>query len=571
MTRRLILCVAAVLCIAAGAEGRLPRYQAVDEGRASSVVVAASDSSHPYAADYVCDGDSDEVEIQAAIDSLPAHGGQVYCRAGAYSLKNKVTIGSNMALVFEPGNTIRLPADHALDEAANQYTKNTDTFSALFTNDTHTGTGNEHVIIKGANIDFEDPTGAGRFGLTQGYAAIWFDNVTYGEIADCNADQVVYDVDTGVGRSYGICVTDSMHVIVDRCSTSGNGYEGVGIRGDCSYIIVRNCIAANNKVHAGQVAAWYPTQTGGSEHVVFDGFSCVTDDLIFHGTVDGGLSDVRLINCNALQYYIMGAVQQVGIVNCTGERLTIKGATSGAYELKNVAVTGNIFTRDTVAPLGNAVLDIWTNDNSDTVMSSITVSGNAFIDGQLIIRGDAGNSSAPSNVTVSGNAFDCSALTGQSALLISNPGTGDMNDIRIIGNMFRHVKGTSTARGISLNASSTGEIQRLCISNNHFECYAGIYCFNDGSTVGNVNQVLINGNTFRCNIAGNAIHTGDPMKYVRVTNNIFNACAYAIGVRGDTDAGDFVLAMYNTDWATTGFADTDHLTNEDVATGNVSY
>ena len=45
--------------------------------RTATLVVAASDSSDKSKAqaDYICDGTADNVQIQAAIDALPAGGG----------------------------------------------------------------------------------------------------------------------------------------------------------------------------------------------------------------------------------------------------------------------------------------------------------------------------------------------------------------------------------------------------------------------------------------------------------------------------------------------------------------
>ena len=40
--------------------------------RGATLVVAANDSLHKNMADYVCDGVADQVEIQAALDALPA-------------------------------------------------------------------------------------------------------------------------------------------------------------------------------------------------------------------------------------------------------------------------------------------------------------------------------------------------------------------------------------------------------------------------------------------------------------------------------------------------------------------
>lgn len=61
--------------------------------RGATVVVAASDSSakSKAQADYVCDGVADDVEIQAALDSLPSTGGEIHLLDGTYQLAATVT------------------------------------------------------------------------------------------------------------------------------------------------------------------------------------------------------------------------------------------------------------------------------------------------------------------------------------------------------------------------------------------------------------------------------------------------------------------------------------------------
>lgn len=56
--------------------------------RTATFVVAASDSSakSKTQADYVCDGTADDVQIQAAIDALPAGGGKVVLMGGTFNL-----------------------------------------------------------------------------------------------------------------------------------------------------------------------------------------------------------------------------------------------------------------------------------------------------------------------------------------------------------------------------------------------------------------------------------------------------------------------------------------------------
>lgn len=63
---------------------------------AATIVVAASDSLNKAAANYVCDGVADNVEIQAAIDALPAGGGEVVLLEGTYNCISTID-GSNRA------------------------------------------------------------------------------------------------------------------------------------------------------------------------------------------------------------------------------------------------------------------------------------------------------------------------------------------------------------------------------------------------------------------------------------------------------------------------------------------
>lgn len=57
----------------------------------ATIVVAASDSLYDERADYVCDGVADNVEIQAAIDALPAGGGSIVLLDGTYNITTTIT------------------------------------------------------------------------------------------------------------------------------------------------------------------------------------------------------------------------------------------------------------------------------------------------------------------------------------------------------------------------------------------------------------------------------------------------------------------------------------------------
>lgn len=66
------------------------------------VTVAANNSSakDKANADYVCSGSSDEVQIQAAIDSLPATGGTIRLAAGQYEIASTIAVGNQSCVAM---------------------------------------------------------------------------------------------------------------------------------------------------------------------------------------------------------------------------------------------------------------------------------------------------------------------------------------------------------------------------------------------------------------------------------------------------------------------------------------
>ncbi len=83
----------------------------------ATIVVAASDSLNKAAANYVCDGTADNVEIQAAIDALPAGGGKVVLLEGTYIVTAKLQIRSGTFMEGQGYGTIIYVDDGVNDDA----------------------------------------------------------------------------------------------------------------------------------------------------------------------------------------------------------------------------------------------------------------------------------------------------------------------------------------------------------------------------------------------------------------------------------------------------------------------
>ena len=82
-----------------------PRWRTDTSG--ATFVVAASDSQNKEGADYVCSGENDQVEIQAAIDALPAAGGRVYLAAGQYNINATIDLIAVPLLMLEGSGGFR--------------------------------------------------------------------------------------------------------------------------------------------------------------------------------------------------------------------------------------------------------------------------------------------------------------------------------------------------------------------------------------------------------------------------------------------------------------------------------
>ena len=72
----------------------------------ATFVIAASDSVHKERADYVCDGTDDDVQIQAAIDALPASGGKIVLLEGNFLIGDEIDLVANLHLMGSGWSTI---------------------------------------------------------------------------------------------------------------------------------------------------------------------------------------------------------------------------------------------------------------------------------------------------------------------------------------------------------------------------------------------------------------------------------------------------------------------------------
>ena len=189
----------------------------VSPGRTATVVVAAANASlqSRAQADYVCDGVNDHVEIQAAIDALPATGGEVRLLDGTYNIEVSLVLDSYQTLRGCGRSTILTTTTAALDII------------------TATGSsGNEKVGILIADLCVDGSAGGAANGT-----GIVLTYVDYSKVRDVWCQNMGVD---GIDLYY-----------CDFNEITGVTFQGISI--DCIYPDTSNynTISGNNCSHSG--------------------------------------------------------------------------------------------------------------------------------------------------------------------------------------------------------------------------------------------------------------------------------------------------------------------------------
>lgn len=241
---------------------------------AATIVVAASNSLNVGAANYVCSGAADNVQIQAAIDALPAIGGVIHLLEGDYALAASVTLKSNVALTGTGFGT-HLTADGNYRAIIIPNTNSRNTVKDMKISGEGSGTSqtsNHGIHIQGAkfvvveNILFGNPS----FGQHCLYISAWSgvrptDIVVKGLLADTT---------TGVGKHH-VCYSNFIRidgadrVSINNCVIKGSEDPSITLQtgGDASTEIS----IVGNVFSEGQVLATIAGILNSANKVVISG------------------------------------------------------------------------------------------------------------------------------------------------------------------------------------------------------------------------------------------------------------------------------------------------------------
>lgn len=247
--------------------------------RAATRVVATSNVTWPSsaaeqaAADYLCDGTADEVEINAALASLPASGGKVLLANGQYTLAGPITLGGARRILQGSGmgvTTLQVPSaagtpvNTTLIAVNNDYCELLDlTIDGNRANNA-AQTSMTLVTVSGTNAPLVQRVrmiNSGQYGL------VVLGNVANGVVRDCliensgfrgavlraaaNQPLVVSGCTFKTSVSYGVWM-DSGPVTLSDCQALSNSSYGFDID-SASQVTMTQCFAQSNAAAGYQI------------------------------------------------------------------------------------------------------------------------------------------------------------------------------------------------------------------------------------------------------------------------------------------------------------------------------
>ena len=217
--------------------------------------------------DYLCDGTADDVEINAALDALPATGGEVILLDGTYNISAQIEVGKSYSTLRGTGQATKLVRAFDGDQL-------------LYLSGGHCTI--EDLNIDGVSGTYTDTSNAGIYFLTT-------NNIFKGCIVRNNAGYGIY-----VGQEYnkvigctvtasrdGIVVSDDHNIISGNIvhSNAGNGIE---VSGDHN-VIDSNVSRLNAEANFYMMISEYNT-INNNDFSVADGDSVTPVALYLYGT-----------------------------------------------------------------------------------------------------------------------------------------------------------------------------------------------------------------------------------------------------------------------------------------------
>ena len=353
--------------------------------QAATLIVSAADSLHPERADYHCDGVNDHLEIQEALDALPATGGEVLLLDGTYNIEVSLAMDSYQTLRGCGPNTV-LTTSTAI--------------TGLITAVGGSGTEKCAIVIADLRIDGASTCYAGIYwdyvdnsdirnvwahdcNFSKGveeWAAIQLLNCDYDSIVGCRVfDSTLYGVqlgdsfgDVGLGGCTFVTISDNvivgnddqgLHLYYSNNNTiTGNTVEGNGSNGIFLSVSNNNSITGNTvEGNSGHGISLFDS----SNNNTVIGSTCIANSQSADNTYDNIYllnSDYNLVSSNICRQGSLANQPKYGInvSNAACDHNMIEGNSlydSGQTGDLNDAGT-NTHKRDNLSKVGAWLADV---------------------------------------------------------------------------------------------------------------------------------------------------------------------------------------------------------------------
>lgn len=514
--------------------------------REATVVVAASDSL-TLSADYKCSGAIDNVEIQAAIDALPAGGGKVVLLEGTYVLAAYVTVPSNVTLegVGEATFIDATGLSYSYYGAIRMKGSLPGTSSALTVDAAKYQTDATVADASGFSVgdwirirDNNTWPGGQESGELQRIASIagnvitcellLADDYTVADTATVDLVTIVegvhlrnfkiqgwgdeamgFEFEYGYNHSvenvtlldFGYCAVRFQDCVtcratgnlIERCNEAGMGYGVAG--SNCA----RDIIVSNNRFYDCRHAVTFCGGAGGfgvSRNCIADSNTCyfTAESTYQQFDTHGGGEHITFSNNTVIGATL--AVARCSHVHIVGNYCE---ANYHAVELRADSSQCSVVGNHLVAPSG-----------VDVRLINIS-SSNHLIEGNTIVNPGAGagirlipaNGHAVSDVAILSNKIHC--LNNCIELTYTQAGILASENITIVGNELI----SDNYMGVAPNSTRVA-LKHLLIHGNKFTVRAaGIYF--SGAAPGSIEDILISDN-----IMSESVHWGSMYGYVKV-------------------------------------------------------
>ncbi len=330
-------------------------------------------------ADYYCDGTADDIQILAAIATLPAVGGKIVILAGTYSLSATVNINKANVSITGMGDSTRINLANVVNGDMFYVTANGFNLSNVYLYGNRAGQAAASRAVEYAggasystisNVLFQNTYGSAVYILGGSYK-ILIDNVRVDDCSTIGTEPIIYFAGAFDSEIRSSRFTDTRTI------------TGVGLAGNT----ISNCVfdgIGHGNIYAGNGAKIYGNT-----------FSNADDAPI---TIDGGASNVDIIGNRSVDNPDFAEI-----------RVTADGQTQ-----RDINIIGNQISGSFAY---SSILITWAAGSPPAATQThIVISGNTIVDGvAYAIESDW---AIPDYITVTGNTFRNNTLGD-----ISLPGT----------------------------------------------------------------------------------------------------------------------------------------------------